>query len=61
MELGDCLSLVENVAEKAQSRGSGILHGARKNILLRVKKAKLGPQSPKMEFGAQNQYGRVLV
>jgi hypothetical protein len=29
-------------------------------ILLRVKKAKIGPQSPKTEFGAQNQYGRVI-
>jgi hypothetical protein len=25
-----------------------------------VKKAKIGPQSPKTEFGAQNQYGRVI-
>jgi hypothetical protein len=39
---------------------SRILHGARKNILLGVKKAKIGPQSPKTEFGAQNQYGRVI-
>jgi hypothetical protein len=36
-----------------------IIHGVRKNILLGVKKAKIGSQSPKMEFGAQNQYGRV--
>jgi hypothetical protein len=27
---------------------------------LGVKKAKIGPQSPKTEFGAQNQYGRVI-
>jgi hypothetical protein len=39
---------------------SGILHGVRKYILLGVKKALIGPQSPKMEFGAQNQYGRVI-
>jgi hypothetical protein len=32
---------------------SGILHGARKYILLGVKKAKIGAQSPKTEFGAQ--------
>jgi hypothetical protein len=25
-----------------------------------VKKAQIGPQSPKTEFGAQNQYRRVL-
>jgi hypothetical protein len=25
-----------------------------------VKKAKIGLQSPKTEFGAQNQYGRVI-
>jgi hypothetical protein len=31
-----------------------------KNILLGVKKAKLSPQSPKTEFGVQNQYGRVI-
>jgi hypothetical protein len=29
-------------------------------MLLGVKKAKIGPQSPKTEFGAQNQYGRVI-
>jgi hypothetical protein len=39
---------------------SRILLGARKNVLLKVKKAKIGPQSPKTEFGAQNQYGRVI-
>jgi hypothetical protein len=39
---------------------SGILHGARKYILLGVKKAKIDPQSPKTEFGAQNLYGRVI-
>jgi hypothetical protein len=38
----------------------GILHVVRKSILLEVKKAKIGSQSPKMEFGAQNQYGRVI-
>jgi hypothetical protein len=27
---------------------------------LRVKKAKIGSQSPKTEFGAQDQYGRVI-
>jgi hypothetical protein len=27
---------------------------------LGVKKAKIDPQSPKTEFGAQNQYGRVI-
>jgi hypothetical protein len=36
------------------------LHGARKNILLGVKKTKIGPQSPKTEFESQNQYGRVI-
>jgi hypothetical protein len=30
-----------------------------KYILLRGNKAKIGPQSPKTKFGAQNQYGRV--
>jgi hypothetical protein len=39
---------------------SGILHKARKNILLGVKKVKISPQSPKTEFWAQNQYGRVI-
>jgi hypothetical protein len=38
----------------------GISHGARKNVLLGVKKAKISFQSPKAEFGAQNQYGRVI-
>jgi hypothetical protein len=39
----------------------GILHGrAKKTILLVVKKAKKSLQSPKTEFGAQNQYGRVI-
>jgi hypothetical protein len=38
----------------------GILHVVRKTILLKVKKAKIGSQSPKIEFGAQNQYGRVI-
>jgi hypothetical protein len=28
------------------------------NILLRIQKAKTGPQSPKTEFGLQNQYDR---
>jgi hypothetical protein len=37
-----------------------ILQPARKNILLGVKNVKIGPQSPKTEFGAQNQYGRVI-
>jgi hypothetical protein len=37
-----------------------MLHGVRKNIVLRVKKAKISLQSPKMEFEAQNQYGRVI-
>jgi hypothetical protein len=27
---------------------------------LGVKKAQIGPQSPKTEFGAKNQYGRVI-
>jgi hypothetical protein len=27
---------------------------------LEIKKAKKGSQSPKMEFGAQNQYGRMI-
>jgi hypothetical protein len=27
---------------------------------MRVRKAKIGFQSPKTEFGAQNQYGRVI-
>jgi hypothetical protein len=31
-----------------------------KYILLGVKKAKIGPQSPKTEFVAQIQYGRVI-
>jgi hypothetical protein len=39
---------------------SGILQRARKNILLGVKKAKIGSQSPKTEFRAQNQYDRVI-
>jgi hypothetical protein len=30
------------------------------NTLLGVKKAKIGRQSPRTEFGAQNQYGRVI-
>jgi hypothetical protein len=29
-------------------------------ILLEVKKAEIGSQSPKTEFGAQNEYGRVI-
>jgi hypothetical protein len=29
-------------------------------MLLAVKKAKIGPQSPKTEFVAQNQYVRVI-
>jgi hypothetical protein len=37
----------------------GNLHEARKNILLGVKKGKISLQSPKTEFGAQNQYDRV--
>jgi sigma54-dependent transcription regulator len=37
---------------------SGILHGARKNILLGVKKVKISLQKPKTEFGLQNQYDR---
>jgi hypothetical protein len=36
------------------------LHGARKNILLGVKKLKISLQSQNPEFGAQNQYDRVL-
>jgi hypothetical protein len=36
-----------------------MLHGARKNILLGVKKVKISLQSPETEFGAQNQYDRV--
>jgi hypothetical protein len=42
------------------SHRSGILHKAKKFILLGDKKTKIGPQSPKTEFGAQNQYGRVI-
>jgi hypothetical protein len=34
--------------------------GVRKNILLGVEKVKMSLQSPKTEFGAQNQYGRVI-
>jgi hypothetical protein len=34
-------------------------HGARKNILLGVKKAKISLQSPIKELGAQNQYGVI--
>jgi hypothetical protein len=37
-----------------------ILNRRRKYILLWVKKTKICPQSPKTEFGAQNQYGRVM-
>jgi hypothetical protein len=37
-----------------------ILHVARKNILLWVKKVKISLQSPKTEFRLQNQYGRVI-
>jgi hypothetical protein len=29
-------------------------------MLLGVKKAKIGPQSPKTEFGHKKQYGRVI-
>jgi hypothetical protein len=29
-------------------------------MLLGVKKVQIGPQSPITEFGAQNQYGRVI-
>jgi hypothetical protein len=29
-------------------------------MLLEVEKAKISPQNPKMKFGAQNQYGRVI-
>jgi hypothetical protein len=36
------------------------LHGTLKIILLGVKKAKKGPQSPNTEFGAQNLYSRVI-
>jgi hypothetical protein len=32
----------------------------KKYILLGVKNAKMSLQSPKTEFGAQNQYGRVI-
>jgi hypothetical protein len=39
---------------------SRISHEARKNIFLGVKKLKIGLQSPKTEFGAQNHYGRVI-
>jgi hypothetical protein len=39
---------------------SEILYRARKYVLLEVKKVKIGPQRPKTEFGAQNQYGRVI-
>jgi hypothetical protein len=33
----------------------GVLHGVRKNILLGGKRTKISLQSPKTEFGAQNQ------
>jgi hypothetical protein len=36
------------------------LYRWRKYILLGFKKANIGLQSPKTEFGAQNQYGRVI-
>jgi hypothetical protein len=39
---------------------SEILNKWRKYALLAVKKAKIVLQSPKTEFGAQNQYGRVI-
>jgi hypothetical protein len=39
---------------------SGILFGIRKIKLLGLKKAKIGPPSPKTEFAAQNQYVRVI-
>jgi hypothetical protein len=39
---------------------SGILHGARKYMLLGVKKVKLGPQSPETEFVLQNRYCCVI-
>jgi hypothetical protein len=35
-------------------------HVVRKNILLGVQKAKISLPSPKTEFGAQNQYARVI-
>jgi hypothetical protein len=38
---------------------SEILYRWRKYILLGVKKSKISLQSPKTEFGAQNQYGHV--
>jgi hypothetical protein len=38
---------------------SEILYGARKTILLKVKKAKISLQGHKTEFGTQNQYDRV--
>jgi hypothetical protein len=40
-----------------KSCDTGILDGARKNIILGLKKTE---KSPKTEFGAQNQYGRVI-
>jgi hypothetical protein len=39
---------------------SEILHEARKNILLEVKKVNISLQSTNMEFGTRNQYGRVI-
>jgi hypothetical protein len=39
---------------------SEILYSSIKYTLLGVKKAKIGPQSSKTEFGFQNQYGRVI-
>jgi hypothetical protein len=39
---------------------SRMLCGARKKILLGVKEVKNSLQSPKAEFGAQNQYGCVI-
>jgi hypothetical protein len=42
------------------SSRSEILYRWKKYLLLGVKKAKIGSQSPKTEFGAQNQYIRVI-
>jgi hypothetical protein len=50
----------QNQCSCDKSNRSTILYGARKNILLGVKKMKISPQSSKTEFGSQNQYGRVI-
>jgi hypothetical protein len=46
--------------DQKDGKSSRNLHGARKNILLGVKKVEISLQSPKPEFRAQNQYGRMI-